>query len=421
MKRYKKANGILAFSFVFFLLALWLMEKSPWQAASWTAWVYFIAQSCFIGCVADGIAVEALFRKHGLPIKPLIPSHRERIIRKVGEMNHSLLSRENLLAKVSTLSLTDLFLPWLTSHREFISQTLAKKGALYGVEFLVNHRKEAALWGRSESRKWLPSFISFAKGRLQQEMNQETWLLRLLDEGKRKVEDPSFRHQLAAQLRKAGDQEEKGWLASVGYTLGKWFGAIDYDELSEAALDSLAEEIEAWKQKDHPFHQKLLHEWNLLVAHFLEEPVTLEALQEFGQGLFESFPLEKRIDDGISDFHCHGGEVALEEKLKPAMARGLSFVEESPEFREKIDTMGRDLMAEIITYEHGFLSRTMMEVLESFRDEELNEFIETKVHHELEGIRINGAIVGLVAGFLFYGFLSWLWIPLWQSSIEAIH
>ncbi len=35
----------------------------------------------------------------------------------------------------------------------------------------------------------------------------------------------------------------------------------------------------------------------------------------------------------------------------------------------------------------------MIEVLESFREEELNEFIESKVHHELEGIRINGAIV----------------------------
>lgn len=411
MKRYKTANGICFFSLLFLLFSLWLKEGSPWQGTYWADLVYFMAQSCCIGCAADFIAVEALFRKHFLPIKPLVPANRDRIIQKVVEMNQSLLSPKNLLAKISRLSLTDLCLPWLTSHRESISQTLAAKGATYAVEFLSSHREEIATWGRSESQKWLPVFISFAQGRLRQEMNREKWLLRLLEEGKQKIEDPSLRRKLAEQLRKAGDREEKGFLGSIGYTLGKWFGAIDYNQLAEAALDALAEEMEAWKREDNPFHQELLSQWDLLIARFLQEPATLEALQEFGRGLFASFPLEKRIDEGISDFQHHWGVPALAEKLKPAIEQSISFTEDS-DFRQKLDTIGRDLIAEIITYEHGFLSWSMIEVLESFREEELNEFIESKVHHELEGIRINGAIVGLAAGLLFYGFLTWAWIPL---------
>lgn len=416
MKRYRTANLICFFSLLFLLVSLWLKMGSPWQGADWTDWVYFMAQSCCIGCAADWIAVEALFRKHSFfPIKPLIPANRARIIQKVVEMNQSLLSPKNLLAKISHLSLTELCLPWLTSHRESISQTLATKGATYAVEFLSRHREEIATWGRSESRKWLPVFISFAQGRLKQEMNRETWLLRLLEEGKRKIEEPSLRYKLAEQLRKAGDQEEKGWLTSIGYTLGKCFGVIDYDQLAEAALDALAEEMEAWKREDNPFHQELLSQWDLLIARFLQEPATLEALQEFGRGLFEAFPLEKRIDEGISDFQHHWGKSALEEKLKPAMEQSISFMEGNAEFRQKLDTIGRDLIAEIIIYEHGFLSWSMIEVLESFREEELNEFIESKVYRELEGIRINGAAVGLVAGLLFYGFLTWAWIPLVEN------
>lgn len=407
MKRYKTANGICFFSLLFLLFSLWLKEGSPWQGTYETDLVYFMAQSCCIGCAADFIAVEALFRKHFLPIKPLVPANRDRIIQKVVEMNQSLLSPKNLLAKISRLSLMDLCLPWLTSHRESISQTLAAKGATYAVEFLSSHREDIATWGRSESQKWLPVFISFAQGRLQQEMNREKWLLRLLEEGKRKIEDPSLRYKLAEQLRKAGDREEKGFLGSIGYTLGKWFGAIDYDQLAEAALDALAEEMEAWKREDNPFHQELLSQWDLLIARFLQEPATLEALQEFGRGLFASFPLEKRIDEGISDFQHHRGVPAL----AAAIEQSISSIEDS-EFRQKLDTIGRDLIAEIITYEHGFLSWSMIEVLESFREEELNEFIESKVHHELEGIRINGAIVGLAAGLLFYGFLTLAWIPL---------
>ena len=412
MKRCKTANGICFFSLLFLLFSLWLKEGSPWQGTYETDLVYFMAQSCCIGCAADFIAVGALFRKHFLPIKPLVPANRARIIQKVVEMNQSLLSPKNLLAKISHLSLTELCLPWLTSHRESISQILATKGATYAVEFLSSHREEIATWGRSESRKWLPVFISFAQGRLKQEMNRETWLLRLLEEGKRKIEEPSLRYKLAEQLRKAGDQEEKGWLTSIGYTLGKCFGVIDYDQLAEAALDALAEEMEAWKREDNPFHQELLSQWDLLIARFLQESATLEALQEFGRGLFEAFPLEKRIDEGISDFQHHWGKSALEEKLKPAMEQSISFMEGNAEFRQKLDTIGRDLIAEIIIYEHGFLSWSMIEVLESFRKEELNEFIEAKVHHELEGIRINGAIVGLAAGLLFYSFLTWAWIPL---------
>lgn len=176
-------------------------------------------------------------------------------------------------------------------------------------------------------------------------------------------------------------------------------------------MDALAEEMEAWKREDNPFHQELLSQWDLLIARFLQEPATLEALQEFGRGLFASFPLEKRIDEGISDFQHHWGVPALAEKLKPAIEQSISFTEDS-EFRQKLDTIGRDLIAEIITYEHGFLSWSMIEVLESFREEELNEFIESKVYRELEGIRINGAIVGLAAGLLFYGFLTLAWVPL---------
>ncbi len=413
MKRYKRANGILAFSLVFFLGALGMKQGNLWPEDAWGEWVYFIAQSCFIGCVADFIAVEALFRKPlRFPIKPLIPANRARIIQKVGEMNHSLLNRENLLAKVSTFSITDAALPWLKRHRDSISQRLAVSGAAYAAEFLDRHRADIATWGRSESRKWIPVFISFLRERLQQEMNREEWLVRLLEEGKRKAADPTLCRHLAAQLKRAGDREEKGFLGSIGYRLGKWFGAVDYDALAEAALEALAEELEAWKRKDHPFHQELLAQWDLLVERFLQEPATLEALQEFGKGLFESFPLEKRVDEGLTGFQkrCEGG--ALAEMLLPFIRQGFSRVEESPALCREIDTMGRDLLSEILTYEHGFLHDTMMEVLESLRDEELNEFIESKVAHELEGIRINGAMVGLAAGLVFYGFLTWVWVPL---------
>lgn len=412
MKRYRTANTILFLSLLFLLAVVWLKAASPWQGMKKMEWVYFMAQSCFIGCLADYMAVESLFRRRIPGVKPLIAANRERIIRKIGEMNHSLLGRENWLAKCAAFSLTDFFLPWMKSHKTDISQTLADKCTAYFVEFLGQHQEDMARWGREESSKWLPAFISFVQGRLQQEMNREVWLTQLLAMAKRKIEEPAVCTMLARQLQKAGDQEEKGWMASIGYTLGKWFGAIDYDQLAQAALEALAEEITAWQQTDHPFHQKLLAQWDLLVKHFLQDPVTLEALTEFGKGLFDSFPLEQRIQEGIADFQKQGNTTLLSEKLVSVISQGIEQVEGNQNFRQQIDAIGQDLLSEVITYEHGFLSDTMMEVLEGFRDEELNEFVESKVHRQLEGIRVNGAIVGLAAGVLFYGFLTYIWIPL---------
>ena len=105
MKRYQRANFLMAAAFLFFLLTFCLSRWSPWQNEAWLSVLYFLAQSCFIGCVADYIAVEALFRRpFHLPVGRLIPKSRKRIIRKLGEVNSTLLSRENMLKKVETFS-----------------------------------------------------------------------------------------------------------------------------------------------------------------------------------------------------------------------------------------------------------------------------------------------------------------------------
>lgn len=100
MKRYQRANFLMAAAFLLFLVTFCLSRWSPWQNEAWLSVLYFLAQSCFIGCVADYIAVEALFRRpFHLPVGRLIPKSRKRIIRKLGEVNSTLLSRENMLKK----------------------------------------------------------------------------------------------------------------------------------------------------------------------------------------------------------------------------------------------------------------------------------------------------------------------------------
>lgn len=92
--------------------------------------------------------------------------------------------------------------------------------------------------------------------------------------------------------------------------------------------------------------------------------------------------------------------------------RGILSLQGNEKFKEEADRFARSFLEEFISYEHGFLSSAILSVLHGFSDGELNEFVESKVHQELEEIRINGAIVGLLGGCIFYLVLIFLWTPL---------
>lgn len=420
MKRYRRANLLMGASFALFLLAFAGNRWSEWQGETWLSVLYFLAQSCFIGCVADYIAVEALFRRpFHLPVGRLIPGSRKRIIHKLGEVNSTLLSRDNLLKKVEGFSASRLVFQRLENRerREALEKGLAEKAGEWLVSFVKSHRHDAALMARREGEKRLSAFTAFARGKILSEINREEWLDRILEEAEKRTEDTGNRKALARFLEKKGDAEEKGFFGSLAYGLGKFFGAIDYDSLSHAAMDALGSEIETWKKKDNPFRQTLLAGWDSMVRRFLEDGVTEKALDDFGRTLFASLPLEAKVEEGVDHFLQAWGEgAAFHEKLVPqiesALHGALLSAGRDDNFRRRMDQFARDLAVEIISYEHGYLAPAMTEVLDSFTDDELNEFVESKVWSELEGIRINGAIVGLLAGCFFYLFLIEIWSPL---------
>ena len=76
-----------------------------------------------------------------------------------------------------------------------------------------------------------------------------------------------------------------------------------------------------------------------------------------------------------------------------------------------MDWGAKNLLMEILRFERNHISEAIVRILENYRIEELNEFIESKVHKELEGIRINGAVVGLAAGAVLYIFIQFIYLP----------
>lgn len=421
MKRYRTANRILAVSLFLFLCVLVLSFAGPWRGERWFSILYFLVQSCFIGCVADFIAVEALFRRRfHLPYRPIIPANRERIIGKMKDVNNTLLARENLLKKIETLSVTDMAHRWLSGREgrpEEMERKLAEKVARFLVDFVENHQDEAGAWARREAGKRISAFCAYGRERILMEMHREEWLDRLLLTAQERLSRPETKRQIAGYMKEKGDSEKKGFLGSIGYWIGRKTGAIDYEALTDAAVEALLEEMKTWQDRDNPFRRQLLRRWDSMVRAFLEEETTEKALAAFGRALFEGFPVEEKIGEGAETFLAEWGRgdrfsQRLVPKIQSAIHRGFLSMKGNGALKTRVDTFARGLLTELVSYEQGFLSNTILDVLRRFSDTELNEFVESKVHHELEGIRINGAIVGLLGGCAFYLFLTFLWIPL---------
>lgn len=420
MKRYRMANLIFAGAFLLFCFAviLHICRKSEE-----TALFYFLAQSCFIGCVADWFAVESIFRNslHLPRFRPLIPKNKERIVRQIHEtVNRKLIKSEMFAAMIRKFSVTACM------ENEYrtgngVMKEWEKKAVFCTGRFLKgfaeNHRKEAGVWARRSGRVFVNLFVRYIEEKALRDEEKEEILFQMLSAVEEKMKSPSLRNKLAGYLKTWGDRQEKGFLGNLLYPLASRMGIIDYEDMAAAILEAAEEKIQSWQKKENPFRRTLLEEWNDTVTAFMENPEAKKALRDFAFYLYESFPVEEKADEVFDRLWKERVEgSAFERNLLPcieqAFHRTFRSMAANEKIRKQVDWGTQNLLLEILHFERGHMAEAVIRVLENYRTEELSEFIESKVHKELEGVRINGAIVGLAAGGFLYIFIQFIYLPI---------
>ena len=284
------------------------------------------------------------------------------------------------------------------------------------VDFAADHRKEAGLWARQGGRTFVNRFVRYLEDKALSDDKKEQILFQILEAAEEKIKDPSLQTKLARYLRTWGDKQDKGFWGNMLYPLAGYMGIIDYEDMAAAVLKATEEKIQSWKEKDNPFGQTLLAEWSHAVETFMETPAVKKALRDFAFYLYESFPVEEKADavfERLWEEWADGDafENHLLPRIEQAFHRALRSVADNEKIRRQMDWGAKNLLMEILRFERNHISEAIVRILESYRTEELNEFIESKVHKELEGIRINGAAVGLAAGAVLYIFIQFIYLP----------
>lgn len=422
MKRYQTANRLFLASTILFGAAVILQHASPWSGSEAVSIFYFLAQSCLIGCCADWIAVEALFRRRfHLPYKPLIPSNQDAVIRKLSAVSDSLIDKTGLLKGAlggSVMELADREFFHNEKVREAAESFLAGEGARFLTGLVSENKEKTASLADGETGKVISLIAGKAREEILARMSREEWLQKLLALVGEKAKTAGAKEALAGAIKKAGEEQKQqaGFFKRLLFSAAELTGTVDYEEMAETGLAALGAAIERWKKPEDPFHQTLLARWDEAIHAFVDDKETKDALEDFGKSLFEKYPAGEKvrtmIDSLLSEWNeDENGKTKLENTLHGFAGSAIDRLAADSILRGRIDSGARDLIAELADHERTLLAGAAVSVLKSLSSEELNEFIESKVHTDLEGIRINGAITGLAAGGLFYFLLEYAYIP----------
>jgi len=422
MKRYQTANRLFLASTILFGAAVILQHASPWSGSEAVSIFYFLAQSCLIGCCADWIAVEALFRRRfHLPYKPLIPSNQDAVIRKLSAVSDSLIDKTGLLKGAlggSVMELADREFFHNEKVREAAESFLAGEGARFLTGLVSENKEKAASLADGETGKVISLIAGKAREEILARMSREEWLQKLLALVGEKAKTAGAKEALAGAIKKAGEEQKQqaGFFKRLLFSAAELTGTVDYEEMAETGLAALGAAIERWKRPEDPFHQTLLARWDKAIHAFVDDKETKDALEDFGKSLFKKYPAGEKvrtiIDSLLSEWNeDENGKTKLENTLHGFAGSAIDRLAADSILRGRIDSGARDLIAELADHKRTLLAGAAVSVLKSLSSEELNEFIESKVHTDLEGIRINGAITGLAAGGLFYFLLEYAYIP----------
>ncbi len=399
MKR--AATGLLILAGLVFLLARLGEDGRPWLG-----YVRATAEAAMVGALADWFAVTAIFRHPlGLPIPhtAIVQKRKDDIGRTLGEFVRDNFMTQDNLAKLVKDEQMALRLGKALSDRQ-TARRIADEGSaiIRGLTDILNDDTvrsglEQAVFERVRATPVAPMAgraVDWATEGGHHELLVDSTLIglgRFLNENQL-----TFRTRL---------REESPWWVPE---------AVDdrvFDKIYEA-LNRFIDEVGG--NRDHELRRQL----NLRTLDLAERLKTSPELELRGEELKEDFlanpevrawvgTLWDRIKDAVIEGSHNPDSVLLERVTEMIMEAGVS-VQSDPKLRRTIEGFLESAAGHIAAQGGDLAVNTIARTVESWNAEETTTLIEDRVGRDLQFIRINGTIVGGLAGLGLYTFSQFL-------------
>ncbi len=378
----------------------------PYQYTFWGGLSTSAFSAALVGGLADWYAVTALFRK---PLQipyhtAIIPRNRERILKAIIVMvEEELLTADNIRDTLREVGLARMIMHYAGQAEarqqvhSLVSGLVMRAGgnidigkAAARLDLLLRENEDkikiAPLAGQalewSLASGFIEELIDFAVLEIKQ-MTGEKYMADIIA--------TMYSSALKDYVARQNQRKLAGWILE---------NLLSLNPITVAGLiqEQVADFLEGMRGHDHPLRQRL-RGWLAAFAGNLQTDAVLSRQAE--QKLR---PLAVRLAERLGEQQATEPEIAagLSKWLVRQVIRLADELTTDADRQKKVDTLLMEWLVEWVNKNQGEIGGFIAKWLAGFSDDELVDYIETKVMNDLQMIRINGSIVGGLVGIVLF-------------------
>jgi len=391
------ATGFLLGATVVFFVMRYLELH---QAQEWAGYVRAAAEAGMVGALADWFAVTALFRHPlGIPIPhtAIIPRKKDTIGDALGDfVGENFLSEEVVRDKLGRVEVSNRVGTWIAQRENAERVTAELAAAARGVVTVLKDDVVQDLIEQVLVRKLLDKQVGPPLGKLLEGI----------------LTDGAHRHLVDLVCDRAYDwvtANQEMVMRVVHERAPMWTPRF----LDDMMADKLFTEIQgyAWAVKTDPEHP-LRHAVDRFLSEFARDlqsdPKTIARAEQVKQQVVEHPDVQKFIGQawGVAKGMILDAASDPSSELRARVRDGLmalgARLAEDAELRGRLDGWLADAAGYVVRHYRAEITTLITDTVAKWDAEETSRKIELQVGRDLQFIRINGTVVGALAGLVIY-------------------
>jgi len=390
-----RATALLVLVSVIFVIARWQQQDH-----SWVGYVRAFAEASMVGALADWFAVSALFRHPlGLPIPhtAIIPNRKDQIGRSLGEfVQTNFLTREVLDERLAGANVGKRLGDWLANEQNAAKAGEALSDVLRGAFEVLDDRDVSSALETLIERQVRATPVAPLLGRAIDLAMEDGHHQRLLNSLLTGLDE--FIEDNRATFRARLEHESPWWIPEAidDRLFAKIYGAV-HSFLADVGANP-----------NHEVRRSLDTRVAALATRLRHDPVMLAKGEELKNELLAHPDVRawlgslwqevkrntlKALDDS-------GGE--LRRRLDHSLALLGRRLATEPDLQHKVDDWALRAAGHVVDHYRGEVADLIAGTVAKWDGAATAERMELQVGRDLQFIRINGTIVGGLAGLLIY-------------------
>ncbi|MHB8125844.1 MAG: DUF445 domain-containing protein [Desulfitobacteriaceae bacterium] len=403
---YRSKNNYLKADITLGLVSIGFFLSYPFHTSFAGGLISSGCSAGMIGGLADWFAVNALFRKP-LGIQPskiirteIIPRNRERIFDALVEMvQNELLHKENLKIKLNQYNLSEILIEYLTVHGgqrglEELLITLTQDIVKIIDPLVLKNMLDRLLEEGINSFKLAPLLAKTIKISLRNDY-LEPLLDFLFDVLKVLLNHPQMNQVLIILIQQAydfyeGDNSARKLVSSFLPSSVVMAGIVQ-----EKLLSSLS---------DPATHTQFKGYLERFCVELETNPSLQEKVERAKDKLIQNFNIQELILKYLSDTakSLQEKNPVLELWVNKLLDRAIISFKNKNSLRMNFDNLIKTKLTDWIDKKHDKIGNIVRDSLNELSNAMLIKLIENKAGNDLQMIRINGSLVGGIAGMLIF-------------------